>query len=331
MILSGRLASADETQRFRREAEAAANLDHPNIVPIYEVGEHDGPALLQHEADRGRQPGRTQLGRFRADPRAAARLLATVARAVHYAHQRGILHRDLKPSNILLDARRPAPRHRLRPGQAGRGGQHPDASRGAILGTPSYMAPEQASGDGKGLTTGGRRLRPRGDPLRAADRPAALPGRDGDGDGRPGPGARAGRRRGSSTGGTRDLETICLRCLEKSASDRYPSAAELAEALDQYLRGEDVAATSVRKRLRRWLRREPGAGLAARRALDRRGLLSQYNYTVGGRSDPRLHYTVQAVLALWALSSALFQFLLRRGHWPEPARCCPGRRPTCSR
>jgi serine/threonine-protein kinase len=150
MILAGQLASPQEVQRFHTEAEAVANLDHPNIVPIHEVGEQEqqhyfamklieGGSLAQH------------MPRFRGDARAAAQLLATVARAVHYAHQRGILHRDLKPANILLDER--GEPHVTDFGLAKRvegGGQLTQS--GAIVGTPAYMAPEQARAE-KGLST----------------------------------------------------------------------------------------------------------------------------------------------------------------------------------
>jgi serine/threonine-protein kinase len=152
MILAGQLASPGDVQRFRIEAENAANLDHPNIVPIYEVGRFKGQHYFSMKLIEG-GPLAQQIPRFTKDHRAAARLVATVARAVHYAHQRGILHRDLKPGNILLDA---AGNPQITDfGLARRlerdGGL---TLSGAVLGTPSYMAPEQAQELGSGFAHG---------------------------------------------------------------------------------------------------------------------------------------------------------------------------------
>jgi serine/threonine-protein kinase len=150
MILAGQLASAADVQRFHTEAEAAANLDHPNIVPIYEVGEHQGQHYFSMKLIVGGNLSQ-EVARFAAQPRTAADLLARVARAVHHAHQRGILHRDLKPGNILLDpeGRPHVTDFGLAKRAEGGGGQ---TQSGAIVGTPSYMSPEQAQGK-KALTT----------------------------------------------------------------------------------------------------------------------------------------------------------------------------------
>src|SRR5207249_2325001 len=149
MILSGQLASAEDVRRFRTEAEAAANLDHPNIVPIHEVGEYEGQHYFSMKLiDGGSLSGK--VPQLVGDPKAAVRILAAVARAVHFAHQHGVLHRDLKPANILLDAAgRP---HVTDFGLAKRlTGDAGLTQRGAIVGTPSYMPPEQAAGR-KGLS-----------------------------------------------------------------------------------------------------------------------------------------------------------------------------------
>ncbi len=259
MILAGQLASSADVQRFHAEAQAAGNLDHPNIVPIYEVGEYEGQHFFSMKlveggslAGRGK---RGEGGRTRGELRRAAHMVATVARAVHHAHQRGILHRDLKPANILLDAGREP--HVTDFGLAKRvEGDSGQTRTGAIVGTPSYMAPEQARAD-KVLTTAvdvyslGAILyesvtgQP---PFRGDDVLSTLSMVANDEPVRP---------RALNPRIDRDLETICLKCLNKEPARRYGSAEMLADDLERWQRGEPIAARPVRapERLFRWCRR----------------------------------------------------------------------------
>jgi WD40 repeat protein/tRNA A-37 threonylcarbamoyl transferase component Bud32 len=262
MILAGQLATAGAVRRFRAEAEAAASLDHPHIVPIYEVGEHQGQQYFSMKLIQGSGLDR-QLARLRADPRAAVRLLAKVARAIQHAHERGILHRDLKPGNILLDAHDEP--HVTDFGLAKRVKEDGQVSQSlSIVGTASYMAPEQAQSKGPltvaadvyslgailyEMLTG----RPPFKALtyldtliqvvrKAPDRPRSLNPR-----------------------ADPDLEKICLKCLAKPPEQRYASAGELAVELENWLAGEPLSVRPARgwERFRRWCRRNPlPAGLA---------------------------------------------------------------------
>ncbi|HOW74017.1 MAG TPA: protein kinase [Phycisphaerae bacterium] len=264
MILAGEFASPDDLRRFHTEAEAAANLDHPHIVPIYEVGTHKGRHYFSMKLIEGGTLAR-QTRRYTENPHNAARLMAQVAGAVHYAHQHGILHRDLKPGNILLDAegnpyvtdfglaRRVAEKSSL-------------TLTGQLIGTPSYMAPEQAAGSGKQLSIAadiyslGAILYEllTGQPPFVADTPLATLQQVRDTE----------PRRPSTINRriSRDLETICLKCLEKDPQRRYASAGVLAEDLERWLEGRSILARPVGQTAKfwRWCRRQPLiAGLGA--------------------------------------------------------------------
>ncbi len=267
MILAGQFAGRAELERFRTEAEAAANLDHPHIVSIYEVGEHEGQPYFTMKLLEGGSLAQ-HLPRFLADPPAAAELVATVARAVPYAHQRGILHRDLKPANILLDVEgRPhvtdfslAKRTEIDQGLT---------QSGVIVGTPGYMAPEQASGQKGAVTTAvdvyslGAILyelltgRP---PFQAATPLDTVMQVVTEEPWRP-----------SQVRATvpRDLETICLKCLAKAARLRYASAQDLADDLERYRKRESIKARPVRllARIWRWRRRNPALAAVSDLAL----------------------------------------------------------------
>ena len=258
------LASPDDEKRFRAEAEAAASLDHPGIVPIYEVGQHEGQGYFSMKLIEG---GTLHFrgGEYR-EPRRAAALMAKVARAVHHAHQHGILHRDLKPGNILLDAT--GDPQVVDFGIARQLGVESDLTHtGQIIGTPHYMAPEQARGENRALTPAadvyslgailyellsGRKPFDGGSMLALLKQVTEQP---------PAPLRLADR----------DLETIVMRCMEKSPAARYGSAAELADDLDRWRRGEPVKArpAGALRRLGKWMRRRPAhaaliaVGLAA--------------------------------------------------------------------
>ena len=268
MILAGQLADDTDVKRFHTEAEAAANLDHPGIVPIFEVGEHEG----QHYFSMGFVEGQSlsqRLAEGPLPPREAAELIRRVSEAIEYAHQHGVIHRDLKPANILID-QNGNPRvtdfglaKKLKEDSGLTGS-------GQIMGTPSYMPPEQAGGK-------------RGDVGPAADvyalgatLYALVTGRP------PFQAATAmdtvlqviseepvpPRRLNLAV--EPDIETICLKCLEKEPTKRYASAAALAEELARFLAGKPILARPVgqAERAWRWCRRNPVvAGLAGGMAL----------------------------------------------------------------
>src|SRR5437867_6886101 len=257
----GEWATKAHLKRFRLEAEAAASLDHPGIVPIHEVGERDGSCYFSMKLVEGGQLDEV-VRHEQMSIRRAVELIAKVARTVHYAHEHGILHRDIKPGNILLD--KSGEPHLADFGLARLVETESTLTRTKdLMGTPSYMAPEQAVGNNAQIT-------------RATDVYGLgavlyqlLTGHP------------------PFAGGTtyeiikllletepkqprllnpkvdRDLSTICLKCLEKDPQRRYSSALALAEDLECWLRHEPIRArhTGVFTRARKWVRRNPTTAL----------------------------------------------------------------------
>ncbi len=258
MILRGSLAAKEDVQRFRTEAEAAANLDHPNIVPIYEVGDHEGHQYFTMKfidgvslSERLRGDGERDVSKLVCD------VVIPVARAVQFAHQRGILHRDLKPGNILLDA--DGTPYVADFGLARRLDADSNVTRtGQVIGSPSYMSPEQARGD-KVLTTAadvyslGAILyeliagRP---PFRGANVVETLKQVVEDEPTNPSK---------FNVRADQDLATIALHCLEKDPAKRYGSAEQVAEEIARWQRGEAIVARPVGslEKSWKWAKRRP--------------------------------------------------------------------------
>jgi serine/threonine-protein kinase len=270
----GHWASDTHLKRFRREAEAAASLDHSGIVPIYEVGERDGSCYFSMKLVEGGQldalvksASRTDSSRGERQPmpiRQAVELIAKVARIVHYAHEHGILHRDIKSGNILLDQK--GEPHLTDFGLARLVETESTVTRTMeVLGTPSYMAPEQALGNNElvSAVTDVYGLGAVLYQLLTGQPPFA----------------------GGTTYETikllldteprqprvlnpkidRDLSTICLKCIEKDPRRRYSSALELAEDLERWLKHEPITArsTGIFSRGKKWVRRNPTSALLA--------------------------------------------------------------------
>lgn len=319
MILASHLASEDQVHRFYAEAKAAAKLEHPNIVGIHEIGQLHGQHYFVMEHVEGRSLAQTLAG-GPMEPAIAAECVAKIARAVHRLHQEGIVHRDLKPSNILIDAK--GEPHVTDFGLAKTliGDSHMTHT-GAIVGTPSYMAPEQAAGRTSevgplsdvyslgallyDMLTGRppfREATPLDTLVQVIEAEPRLP-------------------RQINPRVPRDLEMICLRCLEKVAQNRYASAAALADDLERFLKSESVDARPLgfEHRVRRWSRREPALashlGLLALCAT-----ILQANFWITHNVETPTHYKVIAVMGIWALICVGCQHLLSFEDIAERAR-----------
>jgi predicted Ser/Thr protein kinase len=313
MVLASQLASDQQRRRFEVEGRAAASLRHSNIVRLLDSGQVEGQPYLAMDYIAGSTLAR-RLQRGPIERDAAVRLLCAIARAVDYLHRQGIVHRDVKPSNILLDeedepyltdfglAKLLETDSQL-------------TGTGVAAGTPSYMAPEQAAGKTECITplcdvyslgavlyellTGRPPFQAssaidvliqvlESEPINPRQLNPAIP---------------------------RSLATICLKCLEKQPANRYPSAGALADDLERYLKGEIVEArgAGLVQRVQRWMRRQPA--LASRLGVFTLFYLVEAASYALGRWGHEFHYSVTAILLVWAAASLIFQRLMNRDQW----------------
>jgi tetratricopeptide (TPR) repeat protein len=331
VIQAGQQALPGAVDRFRAEAEAVARFQHPNIIQVYEVGEHEGLGYLALEYAAGGSL-ETAIAGTPQDAGASAALLEGLARAIHYAHECGIIHRDLKPANVVMTEGRVPKITDF--GLAKLLEQEGAATvSGTILGTPSYMAPEQFLGDSREITPAadvyalgailyetltGRPPFKGATPLSTLDQVANQEPLD-----------PSKLQRNTPP----DLETICLKCLEKDPSRRYPTAEALADDLRRFLDGRPILArpSPAWERAAKWARRRPGlaralagvalaiavvfAGILYYNALLRAGVLAARLAKAEADRNSRVALD-QRNLALKALDKLIYEVQERLGETP---------------